>query len=151
MKYMDQSKMTFDNVAFSILWVWDALLQPVVRSQRCLSAVQVTMGICVSCAQGSQAACVLGTECARTALRAVGSVAVMKASTAQPVKCVKWADTEKIVNQVITVAIETWNCHWTHPEKNELLPELYLCCGYQRTSVPGPFNLALLTQALTFP
>lgn len=65
------------------------------------------MDICVRYAQGSQAARVPGTECARMALLAAGSVAVMKASTAQPVRCVKWADTEPIVNQCVLAEMES--------------------------------------------
>ncbi|KAH1167445.1 hypothetical protein KIL84_002928 [Mauremys mutica] len=73
----------------------------------CVKVSLVTMDICVRCAQGSQAARVPGTECARMALLAAGSVAVMKASTAQHVRCVKWADTEQVVNQCVPAEMES--------------------------------------------
>lgn len=63
------------------------------------------MDTCVRCAQGSRGSGALGTGNARTAWRAAESADAWRVSTALPVKCVKWADTELTANQVTLVAI----------------------------------------------
>lgn len=53
------------------------------------------------------------------ASRAVESADAWRASTALPVKCVKWADTELTANQVTLVAIAACLCHSAGEERGE--------------------------------
>lgn len=68
---------------------------------RSLSAVQVTMAICVRCARENQTVGVLETECVKMALMAMASANAMKVTMERPVKCVSQEDMEPTVNQVI--------------------------------------------------
>lgn len=45
---------------------------------------------------------------ARMASRAVGSADAWRVSTALPVRCVKWDDTEPTANQVTPMAMAAW-------------------------------------------
>lgn len=65
----------------------------------------------MTCAQGSQAGGAPGTGNARTAWRAAGSADAWRVSTALPVRCVKWADTELTANQVTLMAVAACPYH----------------------------------------